>query len=128
MFRSIQFQPRIVTLFTHNLEAPHAQSLLTILKSDHQNKFNIEISQNFPTKDQLEYLLKIDKRVALKQIPKAELLVKRPTDDPIFGFSLKKSVGDDCWNKHTSLWVDWEKGAAGTSVHSVRDRLLQKRS
>lgn len=125
MFRTLQFQPRVVTLFTHNLDAPHSQNLLNILRSDHHNKFNIEICQNFPTKDQLEYLMKIDKRVALKQVPKAELLLNRPAEDPLFGHPLKNCVADDCWNKHSSLWVDWEKAMTGTSVQSAKDRLLK---
>ncbi|QEU61586.1 Fmp46 [Kluyveromyces lactis] len=126
MFKTIQFQPRVVTLFTHKLESSHAQNLLTALKSNHKNKINIEICQKFPTRDQLEYLAKIDKPDLLEQIPKTESLLKKAAEDPLFGSPLQKCVENGSWNKQTSLWVDWEKAVLGTTVQSLKEKWLPK--
>lgn len=127
MFRTIQKQPRVVTLFTHNLESSHARSLLTVLRSDQSNNFDIEICQNFPTKDQLEYLSQIDKINLMKQIPRAETLLRKPAENPIFGSPLQKCVNKEgYWNKSSSMWVDWEKAVLGTTAESLKSKLMQK--
>ncbi|CDO94756.1 unnamed protein product [Kluyveromyces dobzhanskii CBS 2104] len=126
MFRTIQLQPRVVTLFTHKLEAPHAQNILNLLKATQKSKFNIEVCQKFPTKDQLEYLAKIDQTHLLEQVPQTETLLQKAAEDPLFGSPLQKSIESGLWNKQSSLWVDWEKAVLGTSVESLKEKWLPK--
>lgn len=125
MFRTLQKQTRIVTLFAHDLEVNRVGSkILEYLKSDTSNKFTVEISTHFPTQDQLKYMNQFDTDGILgQQIKSLDTVMNLPSFDSIYGLSLKDSIKRGIWNPKNSLWVDWEKQQLGNSIKSVKEYL-----
>lgn len=125
MFRTLQKQTRIVTLFAHDLEVNRVGSkILEYLKSDTSNKFTVEISTHFPTQDQLKYMNQFDTDGILgQQIKSLDTIMNLPSFDSIYGLSLKDSIKRGIWNPKNSLWVDWEKQQLGNSIKSVKEYL-----
>lgn len=122
MFRTLQTQARIVTLYAHDLEVNKLGSkMLNYLKSDTSSKFTVEISTRFPTQDQLKYMKQFDPNGILgQQIKGLDTLMRLPSFDPVYGSPLSKCITDGVWNPEMSLWVDWEKQKLGNTVKSVR--------
>ncbi|KAK5779554.1 putative redox protein PWA37_004434 [Arxiozyma heterogenica] len=125
MFRTLQKQTRIVTLFAHDLEVNKVGSkILEYLKSDTSNKFTVEISTRFPTQDQLKYMNQFDTDGILgQQIKSLDTVMNLPSFDSIYGLSLKDSIKRGIWNPKNSLWVDWERQRLGNSIISVKEYL-----
>lgn len=125
MFRTLQNQSRIITLFAHDLEVNKMGSkILEYLKSDTSNKFTVEISNRFPTQDQIKYMKQFDTSGTLgQQIKSLDKLMELPTFDPVYGSVLNKCVADGIWNPQNSLWVDWERRHLGNTIKSVKDYL-----
>lgn len=125
MFRTLQTQARVVTLFANDLEVNKISSkILEYLKSDTSNKFKVEISTRFPTQDQLRYMEKFDTNGILRQQIKAmDTIMSLPSFDPIYGSSLKDCIKSGIWNPKNSLWVDWERQKLGNNIKSIKEYL-----
>lgn len=124
LFRTLQREPRIITLFTHDLEGRVTSSILQSLKSDTSNKFNLEISTKFPTLDQLVYMNSVNPTVLKEQVPSLNNLLKLKSFDSIFGSPLQQCVASKNWNLKHPIWIDWERRFMGNSLKSI-DSILK---
>lgn len=121
LFRTLQNQPRVITLFTHDLEQSHTKRLIDYLQSNQlEAKMHLEISTKFPTKDQLEIMCKTNPHIMMKQIPKLFTLTNKPSFDPIFSSPLASCIKHEYWIKNSDIWVDWEKSHIGNSLQSIK--------
>lgn len=126
MFKTLQRQPRTISLFTHDLENSRpCLSILEYLKSHTTNRFDLELSTKFPTLDQVHYMNAINPMILRAQIPHLTKIMKLKSYDPLFGSQLSDCVTKGFWNKEAPLWVDWEKKALGTDLQSIKE-LLEK--
>ena len=125
MFRTVQSQSRIITLFAHDLEVNKLGSkILDYLKSDTTHNFTVELSNRFPTQDQLKYMKQFDSQGILgQQVKSLDKLMILPSFDAVYGSSLTECIKNGVWDPKTSLWVDWEKQKLGNTVKSVRQYL-----
>ena len=94
MFRTLQTQARVVTLFAHDLEVNKVGSkILEYLKSDTSNNFTVEISTRFPTQDQLKYMKQFDTNGILgQQIKSLDTVMNLPSFDAVYGLPLKDCI------------------------------------
>lgn len=125
LFKTLQHQPRIITLFTHDVSSKPSTALLQRLQGDASDKFNIEVHTRFPTLDQLKYMYGINKSVLADQINGLSGIISKPSQDSVFNQDLAECVRLGVWNKNKSLWVDWEKKIIGDDVGSLKT-LLKK--
>lgn len=125
MFRTVQSQSRIITLFAHDLQINKLGcKILNYLKSDTTNNFTVELSNRFPTQDQLKYMKQFDTYGVLgQQIKSLDKLLTLPSFDSVYGSTLSECIESGIWDPKTSLWVDWEKQKLGNTVKSVREYL-----
>lgn len=125
MFRTLQTQARVVTLFAHDLEVNKVGSkILEYLKSDTSNNFTVEISTRFPTQDQLKYMKQFDTNGILgQQITSLDTVMNLPSFDAVYGLPLKDCIKNGVWNPQNSLWVDWERQKLGNNIKSVKEYL-----
>lgn len=125
LFKTLQHQPRIITLFTHDISSKPSTALLQRLQGDASDKFNIEVHTRFPTLDQLKYMYGINKSVLADQINGLSGIISKPSQESVFNQDLAECVRSGVWNKNKSLWVDWEKKIIGDDVGSLK-ALLKK--
>lgn len=124
MFKTLQHQPRVISLFTNSLENNRStESILQVLKSDANNKYNVELDTKFPTLDQLKYMNNINPALLQKQIPHLSQLLTRKPHDSIFHSDLQDCVRKGYWNSVSSLWVDWEKKRMGNDIKGITELL-----
>ncbi|SCV03669.1 LANO_0G05534g1_1 [Lachancea nothofagi CBS 11611] len=125
LFRSLQNQPRIITLFTHDVASNPSTLIMQQLRAGPAEKYDIEVHTKFPTLDQLKYLNGIDGAMLQSQIPKLASLMHKDSSFGTFGKDLRECVKLKDWNASSSLWVDWEKRKMGNDASSVKS-LLEK--
>lgn len=126
MFRTLQHQPRVVSLFTNRLENNRStEKILQALKSDANNKFNVHLDTKFPTLDQLKYMNSINPTLLQRQIPQLGQLLQRKPHDSIFHSDLQDCVEKGHWNALSSLWVDWEQKRMGNDLKGIEEVLKQ---
>ncbi|QLQ78558.1 hypothetical protein HG537_0A08050 [Torulaspora globosa] len=124
MLRSLQHQPKVISLFSHNLEnSKAAEAILQVLKCDAGEKYNVELDTKFPTLDQLKYMNSINPNVLRAQIPRLSELLERQSHDSVFHSELKECVARGYWSGKHPLWVDWEERKMGNDVESIRKLL-----
>lgn len=124
MFKTLQNQPRVVSLFCDNLENNRAGSrILQLLKTGSQSKLNVRLDSKFPTLDQLKYMQTINPTILQKQIPQLNELLKKKSQDSIFHSDLQECVGKGLWDPETPLWVDWERKQMGNNVEGIKNLL-----
>lgn len=124
MFRTLQNQPRTISVFTHDLENNRpCLRILDYLKSNTSNKYDLELSCHFPTLDQVHYMNAINSTLLRVQIPHLSKVMKLKSYDPLFGSRLLDAVQKGNWNKESPLWVDWEKNSMGNDVESIQEHL-----
>lgn len=128
-FKTLQRQPRIISLFTNDLELNKSSKLIYQVLESQQNRdknssqYQIEIHDKFPTLDQLKYMCSINPMAVKNQIPNLSTLIKKKTDERIFGSELKDCVKTGEWNDSGSVWVDWEKKRIGNDPLSIKTAL-----
>lgn len=125
LFRSLQHQPRVITLFTHDVASKPSVLIMQQLRGDQSDKFNIEVHTKFPTLDQLQYMHGINSAALQAQVATLSELMRRDSSYETFGKDLKECAKSGIWNPRTSLWVDWEKKRMGNDASSVK-ALLEK--
>lgn len=113
LFRSLQNQPRIITIFTHRVQNNANQSLLKSLTTNTTGKFKLELASKFPTLDQLRYMQSVNPTILASQVPDSKTILAKPSHDPIFHSELEKCIKGGHWNPNSSIWVDWEKQRMG---------------
>lgn len=124
MFKTLQHQPRVISLFTHNLENNKAtEAILQLLRCDADSKYNVELDTKFPTLDQLKYMNGINSQLLQRQVPTLSQLLKQKPHDPVFHSELKDCVAKGIWNSKTPLWVDWEKKQMGNDTKGIASLL-----
>lgn len=123
MFRSLQHQPRVVTLFTHDVASKPSTLILRQLRGKQSEKFNIEVHTKFPTLDQLQYMRSINQPLLQSQIPSLSELLQKESSNAAFGKDLEDCVKAGTWNPRSSLWIDWEKKLMGNDASSVETLL-----
>lgn len=124
MLKTLQHQPKVISLFTHNLENNKAtEAILQVLKCDASEKYNVELDTKFPTLDQLKYMNSINPTVLKGQIPKLSELLARKSHDSVFHSELKDCVAKGYWSSKHPLWVDWEKKRMGNDLKSIKKLL-----
>lgn len=124
MFRTLQNQPRTLSIFTHDLENNRpCLKMLEYLKSHTSNKFDLQISSQFPTLDQIHYMNAINPTILRAQIPHLSKVMKLKSYDPLFGSKLVDAVQKGSWNKERPLWVDWERNSLGNTTESIQEHL-----
>lgn len=124
MLKTLQHQPKVISLFTHNLETNRAtESILQVLKCDASEKYNVELDTKFPTLDQLKYMNSIDPGLLQAQIPKLSEVLALKSYDSIFHSELKDCVSKGYWSGKHPLWVDWEKKMMGNDLKSINELL-----
>ncbi|SCU96305.1 LAFA_0G05622g1_1 [Lachancea sp. 'fantastica'] len=125
LFRTLQNQPRIITLFTHDVASKPSTLIMQQLRAGSSDKYEIEVHTKFPTLDQLKYMNSIDKTVLQAQVPNLSRLLLKDSTYETFNKDLKECVSLNSWNSTSSLWVDWEKRKLGNNASSVKS-LLEK--
>lgn len=113
LFRSLQHQPRVITLFTHSLQQNSSQRILESLRANTSGEFKLELASKFPTLDQLRYMQSVNPTILLAQVPNVKSILAKPSHDSIFHSELEKCVKGGQWNPSSSMWVDWEKQRMG---------------
>lgn len=109
MFRTLQQQPRTVTIFTHIsgelAKLTNLQREITALKcKERQNKLKLDIHHAFPTWDQLKYMNTCEPRSSLiAQIPKLDEVLTFSQDHKIFQSKLSNL---NVTNRETSEMLD----------------------
>ena len=122
MFRSLQFQPRIITIFCKNATTNHrATNIINYLKPlENSKRLNIEIHDKFPTSEQLQYMSEINSKLLNKQINNLNNLLKLQPHELPFNESIKDAIEQGVWNHEDgTIWVDWEKKKMGDSLKSI---------
>ncbi|SCU87702.1 LADA_0E05644g1_1 [Lachancea dasiensis] len=126
LFRTLQNQPRIITLFTHDVASKPSSLIMQQLRAGPTDKkYEIEVHTKFPTSDQLRYMSGINSTLLQSQIPTLANLMQKDSTYETFGKDLKDCVDRRLWNPSSALWVDWEKQRLGIDAESVR-ALLEK--
>ncbi|CAR27650.1 hypothetical protein ZYGR_0N01330 [Zygosaccharomyces rouxii] len=113
LFRSLQHQPRVITLFTHSLQQNSSQRILESLRANTSGKFKFELESKFPTLDQLRYMQSVNPTILSTQVPNVKSVLAKPSHDPLFQSELEKCVKGGQWNPNSSMWVDWEQQRMG---------------
>ncbi|KAG0666811.1 Fmp46p [Maudiozyma exigua] len=127
MFRSLQFQPRIITIFCKDASNHRATNIINYLKPfETAKKLDIEIHDQFPTREQLQYMSQIDSKLLNKQINNLNTLLKLRPHEPPFNESIKDAINQGVWNHEDgTLWVDWEKQKMGDSLKSIESEIKE---
>lgn len=115
-FRTLQNQPRIITLFTDTLQHRPNQKILDSLKAHATGKYKLELAHSFPTLDQLQYMQSVNPTLLAQQVPNVKSLLSKPSHDPLFHSQLDDCVKQGYWKPSSSLWVDWEKQRMGNDA------------
>ncbi|SCU99789.1 LAME_0G05512g1_1 [Lachancea meyersii CBS 8951] len=123
LFRSLQNQPRIITLFTHDVASKPSTLIMQQLRAGSSTKYEIEVHTKFPTLDQLSYMSGINSAVLQAQIPNLTSLMLKDSSYSTFNKDLKECVKLKSWNPSSSIWVDWEKQKMGNDANSVKSLL-----
>lgn len=113
LFRSLQHQPRVITLFTHSLQQNSSQRILESLRANTSGEFKLELARKFPTLDQLRYMQSVNPTILSAQVPNVKNVLAKPSHDSIFQSELEKCVKGGHWNPTSSMWVDWEQQRMG---------------
>lgn len=113
LFRSLQQQPRVITLFTHRVQQNLNKRVLQNIRDSDSGEFQLQVAHKFPTLDQLVYMKAINPMILSEQIPNIQDVLLKPTHDLIFQRDLEKCVEKGEWNSKIATWVDWEKQRMG---------------
>ncbi|CCH59595.1 hypothetical protein TBLA_0B07790 [Henningerozyma blattae CBS 6284] len=130
MFRTLQQQPRVITLFGCQkiLELPKINKLNDLLlKNSLEKKIDFSYSNKFPTLDQLNYMESIDSKTLKHCIPKKDELLSKEVFNPIFSLSIRECEINKNWVKDSIVWVDWEKKLMGNNLKKLISLLEQEK-
>ena len=125
MFRSLQQQPRVLTVFCRDATRNHAASgMLQYLRDSagRHEDVGVEVRDKFPTQDQLQYMYRADPRLIGGTVGTVAPLFKLPSHNPLFGSPLTEAVNKGVW-RDAAVWVDWEKQKVGTTLTSLKQHL-----
>ncbi|CAB4254600.1 similar to Saccharomyces cerevisiae YKR049C FMP46 Putative redox protein containing a thioredoxin fold [Maudiozyma barnettii] len=124
MFRSLQSQPRIITLFCGDMSRNRtATNILNYLRDKQNGKvIDVEVHDQFPTRDQLQYMYRTDSKLLSHEVNGLGNLLKTAPPQPPFGQSLADAATAGVWN-NGALWVDWEKQKMGNTLRSIESHL-----
>ncbi|EDO15321.1 hypothetical protein Kpol_448p9 [Vanderwaltozyma polyspora DSM 70294] len=126
LFRSLQSQPRIISIFTNNIAGNSSAKLIyDKLRQNEETKavVHMELHEKFPTLDQLKYMNDMNPKLLKDEIPNINELLKKPSHDKLFGSNLSQCTEMGNWKSNTTIWVDWEKQKIGIDVKSLEDDL-----
>lgn len=105
LLRSLQVnQPKIITVFSATkVLKPHWSGSAEVPDNeDGIPKFKFENRSNFPTREQLQYMVATDAGLVAKQFPNLKL------GNPPYNKSLQECAELGWWRPHHALYVDWE--------------------
>ncbi|CCE61988.1 hypothetical protein TPHA_0B03160 [Tetrapisispora phaffii CBS 4417] len=129
LFRTLQNQPRVISLFTQGVEVNSGSKILYnelnkhCKSADAKTRFNIEVHKTFPTLDQLKYMVDINPKVVEQQVPNLMKIISAKNNSGIFGSSLETCIKEGIWNPEKSIWMDWEKKSIGNNLSSLQTYL-----
>ncbi|AGO14260.1 AaceriAFL211Wp [[Ashbya] aceris (nom. inval.)] len=123
LLRTLQMQPRVITVFAEHANVGAAPAILGALKSASGSRCKVQVNTMFPTLEQLTYMSEINREAVAAQIPQLSELLQKPSFSEVFCSPLEQCAEKGLWRSQGGLWVDWEKRLVGADGDSVRKLL-----